>query len=78
MSFIVRNDQGLWAVRSGKHAGLSLEEIAQRDPGYLTWVWNMHGIYDQLEDGAAFALDDVMTKYGVSFEQARRTTPASS
>jgi hypothetical protein len=78
MLAVRRNDLGLWAVFSGKHAGLSFEEVAQKDPGYLTWAWNTPSVYDYLEDAAAHALDDVMTKYGVPFDWPKKARSASS
>ena len=68
---LIKHGELGWSLNGGKHSGESLDQVARNDPGYLNWVWNEKKIYDFLPDDAAYALEDAMTKHGVSFEKKR-------
>jgi hypothetical protein len=72
VGLLERSQDGRWLLNGGKHDGRDLESVAATDPSYLTWIWNEKKIYDFLPDDAAYALDDAMTKFGVSRDRSRR------
>jgi hypothetical protein len=61
---------GAWFFLKGKHIDESLEEVAEKDPGYLTWAWEETS-GDEKQD-AFDAVTDAAKKHGVTVPRPRR------
>jgi hypothetical protein len=67
MPLLNRTKNGGFIFKAGKHAQKSLEETANQDPGYLTWIWSKLPDF-ALDSPVIDQLEDVMLKKGIPFK----------
>lgn len=58
----LRDGGEIWMLARGKYAGKTLREVAQQDPGYLTWMYSK---VDELTKEQCQAIEDVAEEEGV-------------
>jgi hypothetical protein len=59
MALIIKNEDGDFVFRAGKHQGKTIQAVAEEAPSYLTWMFDAKATYD-LSDEAYRALEEVM------------------
>jgi hypothetical protein len=52
----------IWVLARGKYAGRTLREVAQDDPGYVTW---MYSDVDELTKEQRQAIEEIAEEEGV-------------
>lgn len=67
MSLLNKTKQGSFIFKGGKYSSMTLEEIANHDPGYLTWIWSKLPEF-RLDPPVIDQLEDTMLKKGIPFE----------
>jgi hypothetical protein len=63
VALIAKDADDSWAFIHGKHQGKTLEEVAEEDPGYLSWMYAKAS--DDLSKEAFYALEDVMGEHDI-------------
>lgn len=64
---IVREGDGRLVVVGKKHAGKTLEEVADEDLAYLIFLRKK--CFEGLDDDVFYALDDMLVKKGVNLKE---------
>lgn len=70
MAMVYKKD-GKFVLSGNKHKDQTLDEVAEEDPGYLTWLWNSEDMLGEMTSEAQDALEDVMNENGISFDKPK-------
>ena len=60
---ILKMSEGQATFTAGKYVGKNLDEVAVKDPTYMTWVYNKAAL--DLPDELFYALQDVLKSRGI-------------
>lgn len=67
---IIKLADEAWRFLRGKHAGETVDQVAESDPGYLSWAWRETS--GDVSPEAFHVLDDVARRHSIDTELGRR------
>ena len=62
--------EGVWEFLKGKYAGKSIDQVAEDDPGYLSWAWRETS--GDASPDQFFALDDAARRHDIDVERGKK------
>ena len=63
MALIKKDVDGNWVFRAGKYQGNTLEDVAEKDPGYLLWAWRT--LSEEEDRSFMDVVEDVLNEHDI-------------